>query len=229
MKHLKILKKIQHYLHQAFPLFVMFVFILIFLRFSKQISVKNFLEYTVENYYLAAISLLIMYAIKSLTIVFPLTLLYLISGIIFSPSLAILINIMGTAITVTIPYWIGWYSGNNLTQKLLRKYPKAQQLHEIQKNNDWFFSYLLRIIGILPYDVISLYIGSLRMPYPTYLSGSMLGMIPNILIMTLVGINITDPNSPVFISAIIFRVLLTICSVAIYRIVLKLRKNEHNQ
>lgn len=226
MQNIKIIRKLRYYLYQGLPLLVMFTFIMIYLHFGKSITVMTILEYTSNNYFFAALFLIITYALKSLTIIFPLTLLYLISGIIFMPFVAILINLIGTAITLTIPYWIGWYFGNSLTQKILHKYPKTQYIHQIQKNNNWFFSYLLRVIGILPHDIISLYMGSLRIPYSKYISGSMFGMLPNILIMTLVGINITNPDSPIFISAIIFKLLLISCSIAIYRIILKLRKDN---
>ncbi|MPW27365.1 hypothetical protein GC105_16540 [Alkalibaculum sp. M08DMB] len=226
MSNSNIFTKIKKNYLQGIPLLIMLFFIIIFLIFEERTSIIDILEdIVIKNYFQTSILLIIMYAIKSLTIFLPITILYLFAGMVYSPFTAILVNIIGTSISITIPYWMGRYYGTSLTQKLFKKYHKIQQFHELQKNNDWFFCYLLRVIAILPYDIVSMYIGSIKISYITYLSGSLIGILPNILIMTLVGINITDPNSPLFISAISFKVILVICSIIIYRIVLKFKRS----
>ena len=90
------------------------VFTVIVKNSSEPLSVNTILRYTPENAMLAAMIVLLLFALKSLTIVFPLSILYLASGILFQPVIAVLISTAGLAITITIPYWIGRYSGKQI-------------------------------------------------------------------------------------------------------------------
>ena len=81
------------------------VFIFIDKITGEPLSVHTIIKYTPKDPILAAIVILLLYALKSLTVVFPLAILFFASGIIFPTWIAILINIIGLAITFTIPYW----------------------------------------------------------------------------------------------------------------------------
>ncbi len=71
---------------------------------GETLSVNTILRYTPQSTVLAAIIILSFFALKSLTVVFPLSILYLASGILFQPWVAVLISTAGLAITITIPY-----------------------------------------------------------------------------------------------------------------------------
>lgn len=60
------------------------VFTVIVKKSGQPLSVNTILRYTPENTILAAGILLLLFALKSLTVVFPLSILYLASGILFS-------------------------------------------------------------------------------------------------------------------------------------------------
>jgi len=47
-----------------------------------------------------------------------------VTGHLFSPGTALLINFVGVIITLTVPYWIGRRAGMNTSQKWIDKYPK---------------------------------------------------------------------------------------------------------
>ena len=54
-------------------------------KLEEPLSVKTILRYTPENMILAACVLVLFFALKSLTIMFPLSILYLSSGVLFTP------------------------------------------------------------------------------------------------------------------------------------------------
>ena len=66
------------------------VFTVIVKKSSEPLSVNTILRYTPENAILAAGIVLLLFALKSLTVVFPLSILYLASGILFQPVIAVL-------------------------------------------------------------------------------------------------------------------------------------------
>lgn len=61
-----------------------------------------------------------------------------------------------------------------------------------------FLSFFLRVIYLLPGDVVSMYFGSIQAPYPTILLGGLLGGLPSLLAATLLGASVSQVGSPAF-------------------------------
>lgn len=211
------------------PILIIVAFTIFLFNYKDALTVEQILNYTPKNLALAIIFILIMYAIKSLSFVFPLSLLMIVSARLFSIPTAIIINIIGTAITISVPYLIGKFSGQEFTDKLVSKHKKLEFLDSVQKNNNFFFSYIARVIGILPCDVVSMYMGSVGISYWQYITGGVLGFLPRIIAFTMIGITITDPSSPAFIISCTFNILLAVFSIIIYKYILKKKSNNYEE
>lgn len=168
----------------------------------KEISVSEILRFTPSNPLLAAIIILLLFAFKSLTIVLYSGLLYAADGILFPLPIAVVLNLLGTAVMVSVPYLIGRKLGKNMVEQVVAKYPKAEQLRELRQDNDLFFTFLVRLIGLLPCDVVSLYMGAIGVKYNKYLSGCLLGMLPPCITLAVMGMSITYSHSPAFIISV---------------------------
>lgn len=221
----------QHLLRytRLLPFFILLVVLLLFGRDLKQVRVEDVLNYVPESMARAALAMLALYAVKSLSVVFPLLVLYLASGLLFPLPVAVAVNMAGLAVSVTLPYWLGRFSGEGLTQKLLERYGRAEQFHKLHACGEWFFVYIVRVIGLLPGDVVSMVLGSMRIPYAKYLTGSLAGLLPAMLATTLLGVTITDPLSPAFILSCVARVLVTAASLLAYRVVSRHMQNKQAQ
>lgn len=187
-----------------------------YLLFGRDMTVESLLSYTPSNPVLAAGILLLFYVVKSLSVLFPLVILYIAAGTLFPPVTALLLNLLGVGICVSVPYWIGRFAGDSIVDKLMEKYPKIRPMVDRQRKNDFFLSFFLRIIGCLPGDVVSLYLGSLRIPYGRFLAGSVLGLSPPLVLATLIGISVTEPTSPMFLLSVSCTVLLSVGSAVFY-------------
>ena len=88
-------------------------------------------------------------------------------------------------------------------------------LLDLQRENDFFFSFFVRVIGFLPCDVVSLYLGSAGLPFGPYLAGGLLGMLPGIFTVTLMGASIQDPSSPQFLISAAVTLLLSLGSMIV--------------
>ena len=185
------------------------VFITIIKKTGQPLSVNTILRYTPENAILAAGILLLLFALKSLTVVFPLSILYLASGILFQPIVAVLINMTGLAITITIPYWLGRYSGKETIQEIRRKYPKASMVAKYQETNTFFACFITRIVGFLPGDIVSIYFGACDTTYGSYLVAGIAGSMLSIITTTLLGEKINDPFSAEFMIVLLCRILIS--------------------
>ena len=199
------------------PLAVMACLIAVLAFSGRQLTAQQIFEYSPENPALAAAFLVLLYALKSLSVVFPLLVLYLAGGLLFPAPVALAVNILGTVVCLSLPYWVGRWSTGSMTELLAEKYPKVRTLLNLQQQNDFFFAFLVRVVGFLPCDVVSLYLGSAALPFGSYLMGGMLGMLPGILTTTLMGGSIRDPRSPQFIISVSISVALSVTSIILYR------------
>ena len=195
------------------------IFTVIVKKSGEPLSVNTILKYTPENTILAVGVLLLLFALKSLTIVFPLSILYLASGILFHSIVAVLVSTAGLAIT--IPYWIGKYSGKQAVQEICQKYPKAGIVAKYQETNPFFACFITRIVGFLPGDIVSLYFGACDTEYGIYLIAGIAGSLLSIITTTLLGEKISDPFSVEFMIVLLCRI-----SVSVGAVVIKYRLNQ---
>lgn len=100
------------------PLMVCILFIILFLASDNDITVQTVLEYTPESPFAAAMVILLLYALKSVTFVFPIAVLQIATGHLFRMPVALLINFLGRAVTLSIPYWVGRASGSDMIRNL---------------------------------------------------------------------------------------------------------------
>ena len=191
------------------------VFTVIVKKSGQPLSVNTILRYTPENTILAAGILLLLFALKSLTVVFPLSILYLASGILFQSAAAVLVSTVGLAITITVPYWIGKYSGKQAVQEICQKYPKAEMVAKYQETNTFFACFITRIVGFLPCDIVSIYFGACDTAYLIYLAAGVAGSLLSIITTTLLGEKISDPFSVEFMVVLLCRILVSVGAVLI--------------
>ncbi len=210
---------------KSLPIFAVIIFIVLYMTFGKNITFDQLVNYTPENKLLATIVIIIMFGLKSLTVFFPIMVLMLVSGAIFNTFTAIIVNTIGVIVCISIPYFIGRFSGGEMAEKLINRNKKLRLISDYQQKNRFFFSYFVRVLGFLPCDIVSLYIGSVKIPYLIYISGSILGFMPGLISATIIGDSITNPKSPAFIISCTFAVILSVLSFIVYTYIIK-RNNK---
>ena len=173
------------------------------------------------NLWLAALILLVMFAMKSISVFFYSGILYAASGLLFPLPIAVMVNLCGTAVMTTLPYWLGRRMGTRAAETFVRKFPKIAVLRTLRGNKDFLFSFLSRAIGVLPSNVVSFYMGSVHVRFPQYLAGCMLGMLPVNITFPLMGMNIRQPGSVEFLIALSVQVACSVISVAAYLLIRK--------
>lgn len=191
----------------------------------KDLSAESIASYAPQNLWLASMVMLALFALKSLSIVIYSGLLYAASGILFPLPAAIMLNLVGTVIMVTLPYGIGRKQGMSAVEQIRAKYPKAEAIHELRAKNDFVFSFLVRMIR-LPSDVASLYMGAVNVEYKKYLLGSLLGMLPHILTYPVMGMQIQNIKSPEFILSLCVEIAYILISSVIYAIYRRKKQAE---
>lgn len=174
--------------------------ILIFCFLNRErLTVDGVLSYTPQNTALAAIFMMLLFALKSMSVFIFSGILFAANGILFPLPEAIGLNVLGAGIMISLPYWLGRQLGQGAVDRLVRKYPKIEALRDIRTQHEFTISFFTRIINVLPSDILSLYMGTTEVHYGKYLAGSLLGMLAPIITFPIMGTSITDPRSPVFL------------------------------
>ncbi len=210
------MRRIGNFILKILPFAITAALIVFILLSGKEPSVDAILSRLPDNLALAWLLLLLMYAVKSLSIIFPIIALQIAAGIIFPFWSALILNIIGTAVTYTIPYMIGRFSGASAAERLMQKHPKIREIVHFQRNSDWFISFILRAVSCLPGDIVSMYLGSIGISYVPYVIASVVGTLPGLIPATLVGLNFMNPKSPEFIVSVIVTIAASVASVIIY-------------
>ncbi|NMW84303.1 VTT domain-containing protein [Peptoniphilus sp. AGMB00490] len=177
---------------------------------SGNVSIESITEKSLGNPKRAIISLISLFAVKSLTIIIPLPSLYVASGILFEPIKAVLISYLGLTVTLTIPFVLGRWSGTEEIDYIKKKYPKIEKVIEIQKKNEFLASFIIRLIGWFPCDILSFYFGACKTNYLKYIVSSLLGSSIGVITNTLLGDVILNPLSWQFIVMLVIKILISL-------------------
>lgn len=183
---------------------------------GKDLTVEGVLSYTPQNTFLAAAFMMLLFALKSLSIFIFSGILFAANGILFPLPLAIGLNLLGAGIMVSLPYWLGKKVGADMIDRITGKYPKAEALRELQTDHEFILSFVTRAVNVLPSDILSLYMGAVGIGYRKYLAGSILGMLMSIITFPIMGMNITDPKSPAFLASICVQAAVSVASICAY-------------
>lgn len=128
-------------------------------------------------------------------------LLYAASGVLFPLPVAIAVNLAGTAVMVSLPFWLGKKLGSQAVQYILRRWPKSAMLRELRGGSDFFFVLIVRLLGILSADVVSAYMGAVGVRYRDYLPACLLGFLTTCVLFPIMGMSLSDIRSPQFLTA----------------------------
>lgn len=197
--------------------------------FGKNLSFDYLLNLRPKGLFAAAIFFLLIYTIKSLSYLVPILVIYAAVGTLFPLPFALIVNIAGACIVIAIPYWLGYFYGAGFMGTLFSKFPKIEEFIKKRSENAWLVSCLPRAIVFAPLKTVSVYLGSIKTPYYKYLFGSLFGLLPMLVSVTIIGSNITEPSSPEFIVSVIIVVISSWCSVAYYFLGEKRRTRRGNK
>ncbi len=148
-----------------------------------------------DNRLLALLVILALFAFKGCSCI-PYAVILIGCALIFELPLAIAINTAGTALCISVSYLIGRFSKGLSFDGIMEKYPKFR--HYFSNAEDYSFTFVFFVHTLhLSMEVQGVLFGLLRTPYLAYLGGSMLALMPSMLIFTVIGDKF-DFTNPLF-------------------------------
>jgi phospholipase D1/2 len=122
------------------------------------------------------------YVIGSLLLL-PITLLILVTGIVFGPALGTLYSFLGCLAGALATYAAGRILGQDFVRKMAG--PKWQGIERKVGQSGIIAVALLRLLPVAPFTVVNIISGAFKVPLRDYILGSSLGLAPGILITNL--------------------------------------------
>jgi len=166
-----------------------------------------------------ALGMIIFSIVKSFALVFPPAILFALSGILFKNIwLTLLVNVAATVLSLSLPYFLGRFTGKGMLDSLKNKFSKIKKIDDFAEANDFTLVFILKASGILPSDLSSLLFGAMGIKYKPYMLGANLGLLPINIMWTLLGIHGDLSNPWTFLYILPIILFAVICSFAAKKI-----------
>lgn len=171
-----------------------------------------------SSIFIAELIILGVYAVKAVMMVVPASLIYISVGMAFDPKRAVIVNLLGIALEVTVTYFLGKFLGKDAVEKKIRNTKVGDKFFTMLDKNRNAAIFLMRFIPAFPIDFSSLFMGAFDFKFFPYLIFSVLGIAPRVIAFTVIGEGIYELIPMKYI------VLAVICAIPFVSAVLLIKK-----
>lgn len=178
--------------------------------------------YALQNKWFIIIVIFLLYLLRSLSMMYPYTILYIISAMVFPPVQSFLINMIGMTFTFAFRYYTGIQMGEGYLNRVLKRYPMINSVFEVEGRKSPLVLFALRIVPFFPINTLSQLYGTIEYPFGKYMLLSVLAMLPRLIPYSFIGNNVYDPLSSKFFVPLTVLLVFTGCSLFFLRAVLGL-------
>ena len=178
----------------------------------NKITADLIIHYTPSNLFLAAVVMLLLFALKTMSVFFYSGILYTVSGLIFPLPVAVLVNALGLVVMIAEGYLNGRFLGSDLVGTVSEKYPKIVPILKLEDKRPFLFTLLLRMMKIINFDMGSMYMGATKAAFVPYATASFLTVVPELVLFAVVGKGISDLSAGNVIGAGLVYAAITIAS-----------------
>lgn len=126
------------------------------------------------------------YLAKGITMVIPASIIYIAIGMALNTKTAIIINCIGIIIEITATYLLGLFLGGDTVVDKIKSVKKGEKILDLYEKYKKPGIFIIRFFG-LPIDFCSLFFGAMKVPFAEYLIFSFIGIIPRVILFTILG------------------------------------------
>ena len=171
----------------------MIIFVLAIINYDrlKNIDIRALVDAS-KNIYIAIAAIWGVYLTKSILFIIPASLIYISIGMAFEPLTASLISLVGIIIEVTVTYFLGLFLGGEYVNKQLAKTKAGKKILDMKLNDSFVALLPIRALPVFPIDFVSLFWGASKCSFLRYFFASVIGIMPRVVLFTILGDGIYD-------------------------------------
>ena len=167
------------------------------------------------------------YFIKAIVLVVPASMIYVALGLAFPMWQALLINAAGIIIELCVTWCIGRLLGGDNVTKILGKSKKGQKLLNIENSTKYSAFFGIRFLPFLPIDFVSLFMGTTTMKFLPYLLISFCGIMPRVVLFTVLGDKIYDLIPMKYTITAVLIIIVIIIAVSVVKYAIKVARGDN--
>ncbi len=171
----------------------MIIFVLAVINYDKlkNIDVRALVDAS-STVAAAVITIWGVYLAKSILFIIPASLIYISIGMAFPTGTACLISLVGIIIEVTVTYFLGLFLGGDYVNKQLEKTKAGKKILDMKLNDNFLALLPIRALPVFPIDFVSLFWGASKCSFHRYFFASVIGIMPRVILFTILGDGIYD-------------------------------------
>ncbi|MBR2739560.1 MAG: CDP-alcohol phosphatidyltransferase family protein [Oscillospiraceae bacterium] len=159
-----------------------------------------------DNAVYISAAVLLLFLLKAAGMPFYIGVIYIVCGFLYGTPLGIGVCVIGGAIVSCIQYFRGRNRFAEYKEELSRRLTCIDAYNSIRSRCAVFFMFLTRFM-CLPTELVSIYMGVTGLRFRTFIAGSLLGKLPDMILFTIMGSHLTDIGSAAFIISAAVKVL----------------------
>ncbi len=177
---------------------------------------------------LIVLVIFILYAVKTFIPFATIPAMCVLSGMVYDPLPALIVNVIGYCIMLVLRYKFGQKYGGGNAYKLLQKNSLSRMIIESDGNGNPWVLFILRSIPGLPTNPVSQIYGAMGFKFSKYMVISVLSFLPKLFSYTFIGVYVFDPLSLPFFLPIIILLALSGASILIINSIINRYKKSQN-
>lgn len=207
----------------------MTIFVVAVLNYEKlkNIDVRALVDAS-TNMIIAIATIWGIYLVKSVLFIIPAMLIYVSIGMAFPPTTACLISLVGIILEVTVTYFLGRFLGGPYVNRLLSKTKPGRKVLDMKLNENFPTLLVIRALPLFPIDFVSLFWGASKCRFPRYFIASVVGIMPRVILFTIIGDSIYEIFPMHRIVTVIIIAIPVGCVIYLIKHFIKLRKAGKN-
>ncbi len=162
-----------------------------------------------------SLGIILFSVVKSFALVFPPAVVFSVCAYLLPNFwLALLVNIISTFLSLSIPYFLGKFTGSGMVDTLKGKFKAVKKLDDFAGANEMQMTFAVKLSGLIPGDLSSLLFGAMGVSYKPFMIGGNLGMLPLAIVYTFFGCTLKSVGEQPWVVAIPVAVIVVFVIVA---------------
>ncbi len=157
-------------------------------RIFPNINFKHVKHYILSYGKFSSLVFIIIYSLKPIVFIIPASLLSIVAGNIFGSFYAFIYSMIGCFFSATVAFFIARVLGKPFVDNVVKG--KIIKIDSSVEKHGFVIMLLMRLSFVFPYDALSYACGLTKVKYKDFILGSVLGIIPEMIVYSYIGKNL---------------------------------------